>query len=140
MLTTSPAGIDGFATGWITGQPFRSDRAYGMVATQLGPNRVERMLLGALEVDELAVCPRARRGGLGRQLLAELISDAPDRRAWLLTSQQITNTVAFYRRVGWYEVSPLPGHDNGIVVFLSPAHPARDTPVPPQPGRSHHGK
>ena len=140
VVTTSPAGIDGFATGWITGQPFRSDRAYGMVAEQLGPERVERMLVGALEVDELAVRPRARRGGLGRQLLGELISDAPGGRAWLLTSQQITDTVAFYRRVGWYEVPPLPGQENGIVVFLSPAHPARDSPVPPQLGRSHHGE
>jgi GNAT superfamily N-acetyltransferase len=137
VITTSPDGIDGFATGWITGQPFRSDRAYGMVAEQLGPERVERMLVGAFEVDELAVRPRARRGGLGRQLLAELISHAPGGRAWLLTSQQITDTVAFYHRVGWYEVPPLSGRDNGIVVFLGPAHPTRDVPV--QPGRSHHG-
>jgi len=140
VVTTSPAGIDGFATGWITGQPFRSDRAYAMVAAQLGPQRVARMLLGALEVDELAVRPRARLGGLGRQLLGELISDAPGGRAWLLTSPQITDTVAFYRRVGWHGVPPLPGKDNGIVVFLSPAHPARDTPAPPRPGRSHHGE
>ncbi|QSB13851.1 GNAT family N-acetyltransferase [Natronosporangium hydrolyticum] len=131
VVTTSPAGIDGFATGWITGQPFRSDRAYGLVAEQLGPERVERMLIGALEVDELAVRPRARRDGLGRQLLGELISDAPSGRAWLLTSRQITDTVAFYRRVGWYEVPPLLGQENDIVVFLSPAHPARDTPTPP---------
>lgn len=139
VVTTSPAGIDGFATGWVTGQPFRSDRAYGMVAEQLGPERVERMLVGALEVDELAVRPRARRGGLGRQLLGELTCDPPGGRAWLLTSQQITDTVAFYRRVGWYEVPPLPGRDNGIVVFLSPAHPARDTQSRPI-GGSHHGE
>lgn len=140
VLATSPAGIDGFATGWITGQPFRSDRAYPMVATQLGPQRVARMLLGALEVDELAVRPRARRGGLGRQLLGELTGDAPERRAWLLTSQQITDTVTFYRRLGWHQVAPLPGQDNDIVVFLSPTHPEWDAPGPAATGRSHHGQ
>jgi GNAT superfamily N-acetyltransferase len=124
IVANSPAGIDGFATGWITGHPFRSDRAYGTVAEQLGPERVDRMLVGALEVDELAVRPRAQGSGLGRQLLAELTSDAPDGRAWLLTSRQITDTVAFYHRVGWYEVPPLSGPENDIVVFLSPNHPS----------------
>jgi ribosomal protein S18 acetylase RimI-like enzyme len=127
VVTTSPAGIDGFATGWITGRPFRSDRAYGMVAEQLGPGRVGRMLVGALEVDELAVRPRARRSGLGRQLLGELISDAPEGRAWLLTARQITDTVAFYRRIGWSKVPSLSGPDNDVVVFLSPDHPLRQT-------------
>jgi ribosomal protein S18 acetylase RimI-like enzyme len=112
--------IDGFASGWITEAPFRSDRAYGQVAEQLGPDGVRERLVGALEVDELAVRPRARRRGLGRQLLDALVTDAPDGRAWLLTRRDAANSVEFYRRAGWREVSPLPDTARSIVVFTSP--------------------
>ncbi|MFF5444468.1 GNAT family N-acetyltransferase [Streptomyces sp. NPDC012888] len=122
-LAQSQAGIDGFATAWLTRAPFPTGRGYDRVAAQLGPERVESLLVGALEVDELAVRPHARGHGTGRALLAEITADAPDRRAWLLTSRAAADTVATYRRLGWHEVEPLPGTQNALVVFLSPHHP-----------------
>ncbi|WP_461010325.1 GNAT family N-acetyltransferase [Streptomyces capparidis] len=124
----APGRIDGFATGWTTQRPFRSDRAYGRVSAQLGARRVEELLVGALEVDELAVLPRARGTGLGRALLAALTGGAPGGRAWLLTARGAADTVAFYHRVGWHEVPPLPGRENDVVVFLAPGHPGAAEP------------
>lgn len=121
----SAAGIDGFATGWITPAAFPKNRAYAQVAAQLGPDRVKELLTGALEIDELAVRPYARGHGTGRALLTEITADAPDRRAWLLTSRLATDTVATYRRLGWHEVQALPGTQTGVIVFLSPDHPHR---------------
>lgn len=100
------------------------DRAYGQVAAQLGRQRVRELLIGALEIDELAVRPHARGHGTGRALLAEITADAPDARAWLLTARVATDTVATYRRLGWHEITPLPGTENGVVVFLAPNHPS----------------
>lgn len=119
----SRAGIDGFATGWTTRSSLPADRAYGQVAAQLGPDRVKGLLAGALEVDELAVRPYARGRGTGRTLLTEITADAPDGRAWLLTSRLATDTVATYRRLGWHEVRARPGTETGVIVFLSPEHP-----------------
>jgi GNAT superfamily N-acetyltransferase len=119
LLSFSPMGkIDGFATGWTTQAPFRTDRAYGKVIQRLGADRVDRLLVGAFEVDELGVLPHARGTGLGRRLLAELTA-AVDR-AWLLTWDQAHDTLAFYRRVGWREPEPVPGSDTDVVVFTSP--------------------
>ncbi|MFE1412907.1 GNAT family N-acetyltransferase [Streptomyces sp. NPDC085524] len=120
----SAAGIDGFATAWLTPRTFPSDRGYGQVAAQLGRQRVQELLVGALEIDELAVRPYARGNGTGRALLAEITADAPDSRAWLLTARVATDTVATYRRLGWHEVTPLPGTQNAVVVFLAPDHPS----------------
>lgn len=121
----SEAGVDGFATGWLTQGPFPQHRAYPQVAAQLGPERVRELLVGALEIDELAVRAYARGRGTGRALLAEITEDAPERRAWLLTSRLATDTVATYRRLGWHEVAALPGTQTGVVVFLAPDHPGR---------------
>ncbi|WP_260611027.1 GNAT family N-acetyltransferase [Streptomyces sp. WAC06614] len=126
VLARSATGLDGFATGRLTPDPFPTDRAYGHVTAQLGPDRVRRLLVGALEVDELAVRAHARGHGTGRALLAELTADAPDGRAWLLTARKATDTVATYRRLGWHEVPPLPGTANAALVFLSPDHPDRE--------------
>ncbi|MFC9299348.1 GNAT family N-acetyltransferase [Streptomyces sp. NPDC057011] len=124
-LAQSEAGIDGFATGWITPAAFPRDRGYAQVASQLGPDRVKELLTGALEIDELAVRPYARGRGTGRALLTEITADAPDHRAWLLTSRLATATVATYRRLGWHEVEPLPDTRTNVIVFLSPNHPNR---------------
>ncbi|MFJ9644617.1 GNAT family N-acetyltransferase [Streptomyces sp. NPDC101206] len=125
-IAQSAVGVDGFATARLTPADFPSDRGYAQVAAQLGPDRVRDLLAGALEIDELAVRPYARGRGTGRALLAEVTADAPDRRAWLLTSRLATDTVATYRRLGWHEVPALPtAHATAVIVFLSPDHPGR---------------
>ncbi|MEJ3750709.1 GNAT family N-acetyltransferase [Actinomycetes bacterium KLBMP 9797] len=113
--------VAGFVTGWTTEAPFRTDRAYGKVRDLLGADRVDRLLVGAFEIDELGVRPQARGTGLGRRLLSTLTDAAPDGRAWLLTWDQAHDTLAFYRRLGWREPAPVPGHGTDLVVFLSPA-------------------
>ncbi|MFF8265363.1 GNAT family N-acetyltransferase [Streptomyces virginiae] len=120
----SSLGVEGFATAWLTPRTFPADRGYGQVTAQLGRQRVRELLVGALEIDELAVRPHARGHGTGRALLAEITADAPDDRAWLLTARVARDTVATYHRLGWHEVKPLPGTENGVVVFLAPNHPS----------------
>lgn len=129
-LSLSPDGeVDGFITGWITQDPFPADRAYGKVTRLLGSDRVDELLVGAFEIDELGVRAGARGTGLGRQLLATLAAPAtvPGGRAWLLTWDQAHETLAFYRRMGWREPEPLPGHGTDVVVFLSSSGPASST-------------
>jgi GNAT superfamily N-acetyltransferase len=116
-------GVGGFATAWLTADPLPAARAYPQVTRQLGPDRVKDLLAGALEIDELAVRRHARPTGLGRFLLAELTADAPSGRAWIFTARRATDTMATYRRLGWHEVKPLPGTQNGVAVFLNPSHP-----------------
>jgi GNAT superfamily N-acetyltransferase len=110
-------GVDGFALGWTTLAPFRTDRSYGKVTERLGADRVSRLLVGRFQVDELAVRASTRGTGLGRRLLAEVTAGEP---AWLLTWKGAEPTLAFYRRLGWREPEPLPGKDIDTVVFLSP--------------------
>ncbi|MFG2282377.1 N-acetyltransferase family protein [Streptomyces asoensis] len=121
VLAFSERGeIDGFATGWTTLAPFRTDRAYGRVTRRLGAARVDELLVGAMEIDELGVRGHARGTGLGRRLLSALAGRAPGGRAWLLTWDQAADTLAFYRRMAWTEPEPLPGHETDVVVFLAP--------------------
>lgn len=122
-------GIRGFVTGWTTEAPFRTDRAYGKVTGLLGAQRVDELLVGAFEIDELGVRADARGTGLGRRLLSTLTSAAPGGRAWLLTWDQAHDTLAFYRRTGWREPEPLPDAETDVVVFLSPAPPASADPA-----------
>ncbi|WPB96559.1 GNAT family N-acetyltransferase [Streptomyces malaysiensis] len=127
------AGPDviGFATAWTTLVPFPSDRCYPQAAVSLGPVRTVEWLCGAREIDELAVRPGARGTGLAAELLEAVTADAPDGRSWLLTSVQSGRAMSFYRRQGWAQAThPAPG-GKGIVVFLSPGHPARHLAVPP---------
>lgn len=114
----------GFATGWPTPPPFPHGRSYTAVANQFGDGWVNRWLVGALEIDELAVLPRCQGQGIGSILLDTCVRAAPDKGAWLLTHAHAEGTVSFYRRSGWYP-PPIPKPDgSGVVIFLSPGHQA----------------
>lgn len=118
--------ITGFANGWVTQAPFREDRAYPKVALQLGVGRVELLLIGAFEVDELAVLPQYRGNGHGRALLGALVRRAaPQNRAWLLTWSGVPDVIAFYEHIGWKRVVPLADVDTDIVIFTPGDHPQR---------------
>lgn len=95
--------VRGFGAGWTTSPPFRRDRSYGVVFDEFGAVQVERELVGAFEVDELAVHPASQRLGLGRTVLSTLCAGEP---SWLLTAHRAVDTVAFYRRIGWRELQP----------------------------------
>lgn len=115
----------GFATGWITPAPFPGDRCYPQVAAGLGPERTADWLVGALEIDELAVRPTARGTGTAEALLRALTATAPGGRCWLLTSAQAPRAMSFYRRRGWTQATHPSPDGKGVVVFLGPGHPAR---------------
>ncbi|MFI9167910.1 GNAT family N-acetyltransferase [Streptomyces lincolnensis] len=120
VARSADGGVEGFVTGWITQAPFRTDRAYPKVVAALGADRVDRLLVGTFEIDELGVRERARGTGLGSRLLSGVTSAAPGGRAWLLTWDQAHDTLSFYRHCGWREPEFLPGADTDVVVFLSP--------------------
>jgi GNAT superfamily N-acetyltransferase len=77
LATSDDGAVNGFVTGWITQAPFRTDRAYGKVTARLGAERVNELLVGAFEVDELAVRSHARGTGPARRLLSALVDTAP---------------------------------------------------------------
>lgn len=112
--------VAGFATGWITQDPFPTVRAYGKVLQRLGADRVDELLIGSFEVDELGVRSCARRSGLGGRLLSGITAAAPGGRSWLLTWGQAHDALAFYRRQGWEEPEAVHGEETDVVVFLSP--------------------
>ncbi|CAL9336571.1 hypothetical protein SUDANB176_00177 [Streptomyces sp. enrichment culture] len=127
------AGRDvlGFAGGWTTLPPFPTDRCYPQAAAGLGARRTVDWLGGAFEVNELAVRPGAHGSGLAGELLEAVTADAPEGRAWLLTSVQTPRAVAFYHRQGWIQATHPSPDGKGIVVFLGPRHPARGlVPLP----------
>ncbi|WP_158574078.1 N-acetyltransferase [Streptomyces triticagri] len=124
VLAQSPQGIDGFAIARLTPKTLPDTPLYAKVAAQLGPRRVAELLVGALELDELAVRRHARPQGVGRSLLTELAADAPSGRAWVAMARRAERAVASYRRLGWHEAEPLPHCANEIIVFLSPKHPS----------------
>ncbi|GAB7036760.1 MULTISPECIES: GNAT family N-acetyltransferase [Catenuloplanes] len=110
---------DGFATGWPTELPLPDVQAYQEIVDHLGPERVVELLDGVFEVNELAVRASARRRGVGRRLLDEVVGDAP--RAWLVTSRDAPDAVAFYRRAGWREIAPAPAYHGDLIVFRTAA-------------------
>lgn len=110
VLAGGERTVTGFALGLPTPTPFPIDRAYGQVGRILGP--AVQALPGWLEVVELAVRPDARRGGLGRRLLAALTGDRP---AWLLTVPEVEGTTAFYDAAGWLDQ----GTGVGITVYTN---------------------
>lgn len=117
----------GFATAWTTPAPFPTGRGYARVAAALGPGRTADWLVGALEVDELALTPGARGRGLAPALLESVTAHAPQGRCWLLTSLRAEPAVRLYRRLGWRQAfGTTEGSD--LVVFLGPRHPALGDP------------
>ncbi|MEV6751093.1 GNAT family N-acetyltransferase [Streptomyces sp. NPDC051214] len=123
------ADIAGFATGWITPDPFPADRCYPQAAAGLGAGRALSWLCGAREIDELAVRPGAQGTGVGAALLEAVAAGAPDGRAWLLTSVRSTQGMGFYGRQGWTQATHPSPDGKGVVVFLGPRHPARTLAV-----------
>jgi ribosomal protein S18 acetylase RimI-like enzyme len=101
----------GFGTAWRTPDPFPTGRAYDRVRAQLGDD-VRTRLVGALEVDELAVSPHARGRGLAERILALLCEGADTR--WLLTDPRAAAAIRLYRRLGWTCLTPA---TSDIVVF-----------------------
>ncbi|MFF3333532.1 GNAT family N-acetyltransferase [Streptomyces sp. NPDC002888] len=124
LAFTGPEVI-GFATAWTTLAPFPTDRCYPQAAAGLGADRTADWLCGAREIDELAVRSSARGTGLAAELLEAVTEDAPEGRSWLLTSLRAPRAMAFYRRQGWTQATRPSLDGKGIVVFLSPRHPAR---------------
>ncbi|MFF8633635.1 GNAT family N-acetyltransferase [Streptomyces pilosus] len=123
--------VVGFATAWTTPAPFPTDRCYPQAAAGLGNDRTAGWLCGAREIDELAVRPTARSTGLATRLLEAVTTDAPEGRAWLLTSVRNGRAMAFYRRNAWTQATHPSPDGKGIVVFLGPRHPARSlAPLP----------
>ncbi|GAA2417969.1 GNAT family N-acetyltransferase [Nonomuraea africana] len=108
----------GFGTAWPTASPFPTGRSYDKVRAALGPDRTAELLVGALEVDELAVAPHARGQGLAGRILDLLCGQ---RRSWLLTSPKAPDAVRLYERSGWLRA----GEDSDVVVFVRCSRPAR---------------
>jgi ribosomal protein S18 acetylase RimI-like enzyme len=92
----------GFGTAWPTQQPFPTGRAYDLVRAELG-DQVEAHLVGAREIDELAVSPHARGQGLARRILDLLCADATN--CWLLTAPQAHDAIKLYERHGWQRLT-----------------------------------
>ncbi|WP_166427599.1 GNAT family N-acetyltransferase [Nonomuraea mesophila] len=101
----------GFGTAWPTRAPFPTGRAYDRVRAELG-DETERRLVGALEIDELAVGPHARGQGLAGRILDLLCEGAE--RCWLLTSPQASAAIRVYERLGWERLT---GPEAKVAVF-----------------------
>ncbi|MEV0623031.1 GNAT family N-acetyltransferase [Nonomuraea sp. NPDC050404] len=101
----------GFGTAWPTPAPFPTGRAYDLVRAGLG-DEVETRLVGALEVDELAVCRQARGRGLAGRILDLLCAGADT--CWLLTLPAAADAVRLYERLGWERLT---GPDAEVAVF-----------------------
>ncbi|MET8862851.1 GNAT family N-acetyltransferase [Nonomuraea sp. NPDC004580] len=102
----------GLGTAWRTPRPFPTGRAYDLVRAELG-DAVETLLVGAVEVDELAVHPHARGQGLAGGIL-DLLCRRTDP-CWLLTAPHATAAIRLYERLGWRRLT---GPRATIVVFL----------------------
>ncbi len=90
--------IVGFAYGYGTGP---GQWWHEQVARAMPPEQSERWLLGAFELVEFAVAPRAQGQRLGSRLHDTLLQDLPYRTAVLSTMQFETVALQLYRRRGW---------------------------------------
>lgn len=88
----------GFAYGYATGP---GQWWHEQVARAMPPEQIERWLLGAFELVEFAVAPRAQGQGLGSRLHDTLLQGLPYRTAVLSTMQSETVALHLYRRRGW---------------------------------------
>ena len=88
------------------------------------------MAAGEAELLTMAVLPTARRQGLGRQLLRELIARASAYRAaaiWLEVRVSNLAAIGLYREAGFVEIGrrnayyeTVEGHEDGIMMRLAP--------------------
>ena len=74
------------------------------VAAAMGPVLADRWLTAAFEVCELHVRPSLHGTGLGRTLLADLLSEASATTAVLTTPDLETRARRFYRTGGWVDL------------------------------------
>ncbi|MEV0237699.1 GNAT family N-acetyltransferase [Nonomuraea sp. NPDC050786] len=102
VLATHDGNPAGFGTAWPTQALFPVGRAYDRVRAELG-DQAEKRLVGALEVDELAVSPPARGQGLAGRILDLLCAGATD--CWLLTAPQAQDAIRLYERLGWQRLT-----------------------------------
>ncbi|WP_311318300.1 hypothetical protein [Streptomyces sp. 840.1] len=72
---------------------------YSRISAAPGPERTAAWLVGALEVDELALGPRARGAGLAAALLDSVTAPAVDGRCRLITSARAGPALRLYP--GW---------------------------------------
>ncbi|WP_215449683.1 GNAT family N-acetyltransferase [Streptomyces sp. ATCC 21386] len=124
LAFTDAEQVAGFVTAWTTPAPFPTDRCHPQAAAGLGPERTLAWLVGAREIDELAVRTTARGTGLAGRLLEAVVADAPEGRAWLLTSLRSPRALSFYTGQGWTQATHPSPDGKGIAVFLGPRHPA----------------
>jgi ribosomal protein S18 acetylase RimI-like enzyme len=77
---------------------------HDQVRESLTPVQAREWLDGAFEVCELHVRPALQGSGLGRDLLAALLSGLPARTAILTTPDSETRARRFYRSGGWVDL------------------------------------
>jgi ribosomal protein S18 acetylase RimI-like enzyme len=118
LVAARKENVVGFAYGF-TGKrgQWWSDR----VAEAIGPELTAEWIGGHFEVVELAVLPKARRQGIGTELMQELMRDLPNPRALLTTYADDRPAPRLYRRLGWQLLVPdlgwgsaLYGLDRGV--------------------------
>jgi ribosomal protein S18 acetylase RimI-like enzyme len=108
---TSCGQLAGFAYGHGWRWAEQTDDWAVQLRDRLGAAAADR-LDGRFAVYLLAVHPWYRRAGLGRQLLATLLS-ATKTGAWLITRDEPTPALALYQREGWEPVGHGPDAPNG---------------------------
>jgi ribosomal protein S18 acetylase RimI-like enzyme len=122
--TTPEDGLVGFGYGYVE-QPGSWWRQHVEPAlTAAGqPDRLDT----SFTVAELHVRPERQREGIGRALLGELLQSVDQPQVLLTTQQDGNPSRAFYRQLGFVEISPVAFPGLPVYVVLG-----RDLPLPPQ--------